>query len=378
MKNALIFLFFFFAHLSIAQTDDYWNVDNKIAQIPDDLTKSTDRIVSYINSNFKTDTEKIRAAYYWIAINISYDVPNMFSPNQTDSPQEKIDKTLKSKKGVCIHYAEVFKDIATKLGFKTFIISGYTKQAGQVAPISHAWTASKIDGSWFLFDPTWSAGYVERQRFVKKLNNAFFKVSPQKMVMTHMSFDYMWQFLSSPWNNQEFYDGKEAMDKPKVNFDYQSEIDKYEQLSEAEKAIQAAARVEKGGFKNQLISDYYAYLKKQFSGLTENKNIEKLNQIVADYNEAVSDLNDFMRYRQRNFKPAISDDELRGRMKSIKDKFNQCNDDLSKVGPVGSQNSAMLSGLKKSISQTMVEVEKQDAFLKEYLGKTKLGRKLSR
>lgn len=377
MKKCLILLFFFCAQLSIGQaTNTYLAIDQKMAQIPDSLTTTTTGIARYIDSNFKTESDKIRAVFYWTTNSIAYDVPNMYEPNQLDSPEEKIEKTLQSRKGVCIHYAEVFKDIANKLGLKTYIISGYTKQLGQVAPISHAWCATKIEGKWFLFDPTWGAGYVDKQKFNKKLNNAYFKVEPKKMIASHMPFDYLWQFLNSPWTNQEFYDGKEAVNKAKTNFDYQTAIEKHEKLSEGEQAFQAATRVEKNGFKNSLISQYHAHLKQQFTALTENKNIEKLNEVVANYNEAISYLNDFMFYRQRSFKPAISDDEMRNMMKTIKDKFKKCNDDVYKVGSVGSQNSAMLSGLKRNISQNLLEVEKQEAYLNEYLSKTKIGRKL--
>lgn len=377
MKNSTTLFLLLCTQFSFGQaTNEYFNVDKKMTQIPDSLTTTTSGIARYIGANFKTESEKIRAVFYWTASNISYDVPNMFEPNQLDSPEEKIEKTLKSKKGVCIHYAEVFKDIANKLGLKTYIISGYTKQLGQVAPISHAWIGSKIEGKWFLFDPTWGAGYVDKQKFNQKLNNSYFKVEPKKMITTHIPFDYLWQFLPSPWTNQEFYDGKEATNKVRANFDYQTELDKYEKLSESDKAFQAAARVEKNGFKNNLIVQHHTYLKNQFTALTQNKNIERLEEVVAQYNEAISYFNDFVFYRQRGFKPAVSDDEMRNMMKTIKDKFKKCNDEVYKVGPVGSQNSAMLSGLKRNISQTMIEVDKQDAFLNEYLSKTKIGRKL--
>ncbi|MFN3752483.1 transglutaminase domain-containing protein [Flavobacterium sp.] len=377
MKNSLVFLLLVLTQFSLGQTtNEYLTIDQKMAQIPDSLTKTTDGIAKYINSNFKTESEKIRAVFYWTTTNIVYDVPNMFEPNQLDSPQEKIEKTLKSRKGVCIHYAETFKDITTKLDIKTYIISGYTKQAGQVAPISHAWCASKIEGKWFLFDPTWGAGYVDQQQFVKKRNDNFFKVEPKKMINSHMPFDYLWQFLNVPWTNQEFYDGKEAVNKVKKNFDYLAEIEQHQTLSEEEQAFQAAERVEKNGFKNPLISKYHTYLKNQFTGLTQNKNIEKLNEVVANYNEAIGHLNDFMFYRQRNFKPVVSDEEMKNMMKTIKDKFKKCNDDVYKIGSVGSQNSAMLSGLKKNISQNLLVVEKQETFLNDYLSKTMAGRKL--
>jgi hypothetical protein len=29
------------------------------------------------------------------------------------------------------------------------------------------------DGSWYIFDPTWGAGYVNNGKFYKKLNSLF-------------------------------------------------------------------------------------------------------------------------------------------------------------------------------------------------------------
>jgi transglutaminase-like putative cysteine protease len=68
---------------------------------------STDAIANYINANFKTETDKIRAVFYWTASNISYDVPGMFDLNVNETVPEKIAKTLKKRKGVCAHYAVV-------------------------------------------------------------------------------------------------------------------------------------------------------------------------------------------------------------------------------------------------------------------------------
>lgn len=363
--------------LGFGQTPNpYAQTDAKMSQIPADLTSSAAGIARYIDTNFKTPSERIRALYYWTASNIVYDVPNMFEPNQLDSPEEKIEKALRTRKGVCIHYAEVFREVANLLDIHTVIVSGYTKQAGVVSPISHAWCASKIDGQWYLFDPTWGAGYVDKQKFVKKLNNAYFKVAPQKMINTHMPFDYLWQFLNSPWNNQEFYDGKEMANKPKKNFDYMTEIARYEKLSENEQTFEEAARVEESGLKNALIVQYHKMLKGNFTVLTANKNIDRLNELVTKYNEAIVYFNDYMMYRQRQFKPAMTDEELKAMFQTVKDKFLYCNDEVYKIGSVGSQNAAMFSDLKKNISSNLRELEKQEAFLNDYLSRTKIGRKL--
>ena len=72
----------------------------------------------------------------------------------------------------------------------------------------------------------------------------------------------------------------------------------------------------------------------------------------------------------------MADEELKAMFQSVKDKFLYCNDEVYKIGTVGSQNAAMFSDLKKNISSNLSEVEKQEAFLNDYLSRTKIGRKL--
>jgi uncharacterized protein involved in tolerance to divalent cations len=63
-----------------------------MAAIPSASASSTDAIANYINANFKTETDKIRAVFYWTASNISYDVPGMFDLNVNETVPEKIAK----------------------------------------------------------------------------------------------------------------------------------------------------------------------------------------------------------------------------------------------------------------------------------------------
>lgn len=343
--------------------------------MPSSQTATTSGIADYINSNFKTDLEKIRAVFYWTASNISYDVPNMYQLN-TDSPQMKIENALKSRTGVCIHYAEIFNDIANKVGIKTYIIGGYTKQNGQLATIAHAWNASQINGKWFLFDATWGAGFVEKNLFTKKLNNTYFKVEPAKMIASHMPFDYMWQFLNSPVTNQEFMSGKMDTAKPKTNFNYAAEIAKYEKLPNADKAFETAERIEKNGLLNNMIIEHYNYRKKEFTVINQNKSVEKLIKITAKFNESIRDLNDFIFFRNKRFQPKQTDETLKSMMQNIKDKMNQCKDDVYSVGSVSPENTANLNSLKRAILEGLEKVKEQDDFLKEYLSKGAVGRKL--
>lgn len=377
MKKNLVLILFFLAHISIGQTTtNYAFVDNKMASIPENSTTTTSDIADYINSNFTSQDEKIRAIYYWITSNISYDIPNMYAPNNLDSPEVKIASTLKTRKGVCIHYAEVFNDIATKVGIKSYIIGGYTKQFDEVATISHAWNVSQIDGKWFLFDATWGAGFVNGKKFEKKQNNTYFKRTSERMIVNHMPFDYLWQLLNEPLTNAEFISGKSDSTKPKMNFDYNAAIEKYEKLSDAEQAFEASKRIEKNGLLNSVIQEYYNMKKKEFTVINQNKSVEKLIEITADFNAAISDLNDFIMFRNKRFKPTQSDETLKKMMQDVRDKMNKCQDDVYKVGSVSPENASNLNSLKRAILAGMEKTKENEDFLKEYLSKGSLGRKL--
>lgn len=366
----------FFFQLSMAQAaSEYATVDAKMAKIPENLTHSTTDIARYISTNFTSESDKIRAAFYWTASALSYDVENMNEPNFIYSPQEKIENALKTRKGVCIHYAEVFSEIARKIGIKTYIIGGYVKQNGKIPSISHAWCGAKVDGKWLLFDPTWASGYVNNEKFVKRFNNMYYKMTPEKALLTHMPFDYMWQFLNSPITNREFYSGILNKERLISNYDFPTEIARHEQLPDDQKAFETAQRVEKNGVINNLISDFLANRKNEFTVLRQNKNIEKLNEVVANFNEGVALLNNFIDYRNNKFKPALPDEEILLMIQNPLNKLKKCQDDINKVGTVGKENSVSVNSLRKSIIEATKQAKMHNDFVKDYLSKNQNQRK---
>jgi hypothetical protein len=376
MKNSCVLFFFFFSLLSFGQINTkYASVDAKMTAISDDSTTSVGAIVRYINANFKTDEDKIRAAFYWTTTNISYDVANMFTVDFDESEQDKIAKTLQTKKGVCINYAVVFNALSREIGMESYIILGYTKQNGKVGNLAHAWTAAKINGSWCMFDPTWGAGYVNNGKFYKKLNNAYFKVEPAKIIASHIPFDYLWQFSNYPITNGEFYEGKIQINKSKKYFDFEKEIVKYNASSEIDQLFETAARIERNGLKSAMIVERYEGKKKQLVYLRQNENIKKLNSIVIEMNEAVVLLNDFIHYRNRKFKPTFSDEVINDMIQIPRDKLAKCQNDIYGVGTLGSENASNLASIKKTIGVALAQAEEHAQFVKNYLGKSKMVRK---
>lgn len=376
MKNIFLVFTFLFSVLSLGQAKvNYTLIDKKMEAIPNSDTNSTDLVAKYINANFKTESDKIRAVFYWTSSNISYDVKNMFVVNFGETPQDRIAKTLKTKKGICGDYAAIFNEIATLVGVESVVISGYTKQNGKIDNLAHAWCAAKIDNKWSVFDPTWGSGSLLNGKFVKKINEYYFKVEPSKIISSHIPFDYLWQFLNYPITNAEFYEGKTQINKSKKYFDFEKEIAKQSSLSEMDQLFESAERIEKNGLKNAMIVAYYENQKKHSTVLRENKNIEKLNGIVNEMNEAVVLLNDFIFYRNKKFKPTFPDDEINNMIQKPREKLIKCQNDIYTVGSTGTDNKANVSSIKKSIESNLALAEEHALFVKNYLSKSKMVRK---
>lgn len=369
MKKYIILITVFYSIVSVGQVKNkYELVDKQINNIPVSFNNSTEDIANYIKSNFKNDDEKIRAVYYWTVSNITYDIENMFAVNFNESKDDKIEKTLKTRKGVCINYAEVFNEITNKVGIQSFVIEGFTKQNGFTDYISHAWCGAKIEGKWWIFDPTWGSGSINNGKFIKKVNNYYFKTDPSKIITSHMPFDYMWQFLNYPITNQEFYNSNFVINKSKPNFDFEAEIEKYNSLSYIDQLTRSADRIEKNGVKNAMIFDRLSYKRNEVEVL-------KFNQVVSLYNDAINELNLFITFRNNQFKPNVADEELKKMIDLPKIKLLKSKELLDNLGTVSKNNQTNAASLKSGVNQTLSQVEEQLLFVEKYLSKSKMIRK---
>lgn len=371
-----IFLFLMVTGIAFGQIKSpYALVDAKMDKIPDNLSTSTNGIAGYINENFKSENDKARAVFYWTASNISYDIENIASINFAEVSPDKIKNTLLARKGVCIHYAEVFNDVAQKVGLQSYIIYGYTKQNGKVDVLSHAWCAAKIDKTWWLFDPTWGAGYVQNNKFFKKINNLNFKVAPSQFISTHMPFDYLWQFLNYTVTNQEFIDGKTQVNKTKPKFDFVKELEEYEQMPELDRAKSVLMRVQDNGVKNALIQEMVLFKKSEIDALQNNSAMEKMQAISDDYNQAIAQYNDFIMYRNNKFKPLLPDEAIKEMIESPKRKILDCQNRIYNIGKFNDNNLKNVKSLKKAIIDVLKQIEEQEKFVNDYLSKSKSARK---
>jgi transglutaminase/protease-like cytokinesis protein 3 len=374
IKLFICILFIGTFSISIAQ-NNYAAIDKKILKIPTSETKTSAGIAKYINANFSSQDDKSRAIFSWIANNINYDVENMYTFNYYEHVQEVIDKVLKTREGVCLHYAVLFNDIATQVGLKSYTISGYIKQDEFPNYVAHSWCAVEIDSKWYLFDPTWGAGYIQNHKFVKKVTDSYYKANPAELIKSHMPFDPLWQFSNYPITNQNFYDKKISQNKENSFFNYTDTLKVYEQLSDIEKLSSSSKRIEKNGVKNALIANQLKYNRTQIEYLNNTITLEKYNTAVNAYNEGVTGLNNFIRYRNSQFNPKKSDEDITLMISNPESSLNTAQQNLNEIKSASSNLASAILDLQKKIDEAMSNLKEQKAFLKKYLNTNKIGRK---
>jgi len=104
-----------------SQTRKEFNAVNRVVlQIPDSLTYSTQNIANYIDSKFDKQKEKAMAIFCWIVENIQYDYNSRYLLDNSEGSNINNERTLKTRRGVCFNYSNLYCDIAKQVGIKTY------------------------------------------------------------------------------------------------------------------------------------------------------------------------------------------------------------------------------------------------------------------
>jgi len=377
LKFFLVFILMFFSLGEMfAQTNPEYNrVDNIMSRIPDSLTHSTKGIAKYINANCKSEASKSRAVFSWITANIRYDVDRMNEKNWYQSTGEILNEVLKKRKGVCTHYAELFKDISVKVGLKMYVMSGFTKQYGRIGYRSHAWCGGFVESNWVFFDPTWGAGVVQNRKFVKQLNNTYFMVKPGLMIQSHIPFDPLWQFLNYPLRYEEFTTGKVSAGKNKNSFIFPDSLKRYDRETEIERLISSNSRIERNGVKNGLVYDYLSQSK---MGVESRKNglvLDNYNAAVECFNDGIRQLNAFIDFRNAKFMPKKEAVEMKQMLDSTENSFNLSKQKLNEIVNPNASTALTIGSIRKSMDSAVENLKSQQKFLDKYLNSSPLIRK---
>jgi transglutaminase/protease-like cytokinesis protein 3 len=195
-------LLFFFILLSIStQSQNFSKVDNLVAKYPK-FSKVED-LAAKISRDFTSDEHRARAAFYWIANNIRYDLKEYYNSKQRSynfsytTEEEKaqklqalkdkiIDEAFVTKTGVCEEYAQAFKKVCDLLNIEAAVIKGNVRNIPQEIGkpennTNHAWNTVKLNKKWILLDATWAAGFEYNGRWIKQFDTYFYNIPKDKI-----------------------------------------------------------------------------------------------------------------------------------------------------------------------------------------------------
>lgn len=337
----------------------------------------------YLSAHTTSRKDFVRQLYNWLVWNVGYDVPNMYSPDYYKDTLDAAQKTLKTRIGVCQGYANLYYLVCKEAGIPVHLISGYTRTYGRIDNASHAWIAVKIDSAWYMTDPTWGAGVVNNNKFIRKPVDSYFLAAPSAFVATHMPFDPLWQLLEHPYRHDEFRDNNLKAAAERAVFNYKDSLAAYETMKDDLLKYQLVInRIEGGGVTNQLISHELGYYKNLVKFIAENRQIAAANRAIDDfnrssnqYNRAVNLFNEYIQFKNNQFKPSKPDSEIREMIDAVGKRLSE-----SRKGVAGlNRNEGMIRGniseLEESLSVLEKRVSEEQAFVDKYIRTGKMFRK---
>jgi hypothetical protein len=194
---------------SAKDTADYSAVDSSARNV--EYKGDLKLLVADLTKNCKSDREKARAVFVWIADNIAYDYKFINKNKKIKFPKYRAGEDRNTKdaewedkylatvlyKGmaICDGYARLFKRMCNYAGLQTDIVNGYTKnnpsQIGRMGEENHAWNGIILDGSYYFLDVTWASGGCDRDEegklepFVKSFDDYYWLTPTEKLSRDH-------------------------------------------------------------------------------------------------------------------------------------------------------------------------------------------------
>ena len=184
-------------------------------------------LASIFNHKIDNDSDRVGAAYYWIAKNIVYDTKSYFSKkrkatynfrykNQEEKERKILkvnmriaDEAFKERKAVARGFSIMFKRLCNNCGVECEIVEGNVKIrpkdiGRKTGRVDYFWNAVKIDGQWHLVDAAMGAGSLNERSntFTPAYNETFYLTPPHYFFLNHYPKQDEWLFCDL--TNEDF------------------------------------------------------------------------------------------------------------------------------------------------------------------------------
>ena len=214
MKKLALISLLLGATFAIAQVADFPKANFARADSIADLHYGTEldnlpQLAHKLTNNLSSEVDRFRVLHTWVCKNIANDyrlsehVTYQRAKLVNDSAElaewnqrvssRVLSKLLREKKTMCTGYALLLSQLAELAGLECRIVHGYARTATahvkELGIPNHSWNAVKLDGRWYLCDPTWSSGSLYGlggvSTFEHDYNEGYFLCPPRYFLQNH-------------------------------------------------------------------------------------------------------------------------------------------------------------------------------------------------
>ena len=358
----LFALIILFTKVPSTNAQDHFAAERMYVNIPSSQTATSAGIAAYINAHYSNNEEKIAAIYSWLTNNIRYDADSIHYVILDEDNEERVSFALRRKRGVCENFAAVFTDVANQCGINALMVEGFTKQGGSIDRSGHVWCIAYVNNKWGLYDPTWDAGRVGSTTFDPHFN--YFNIAPEEFIQSHLPFDPVYQLLNYPVNYNEFERGIARQNSKGKYFNYNDSLEAIKNMDRLSRYAREESRIENAGWPPSKIETKLKRIRFQVEVLSQDDDAALYNSAVSDYNEAVKFLNNFLAYRNNQFQPSKSNEEVQKIFQNISVSWASANLKLKKIDSSTATLQLNTTDIKKKLKDLEVNLKKQESFFR--------------
>ena len=215
LKNFIPIFFLFTGFNTSAQTNgrDFTKIDAYVKSVGPLTGMSMGTVNNVVSKKFEDKIDRVRAIYYWIANNISFDAKSQRNYNTAKNTPADV---LESRKAIGIGFASLFQDMCSSADIRCLTVDGFIKtnveQIGEKGvEINHSWAVVQLGQSpedWFYVDPAFGSGYLnaDLKEFTPSYTDAYFFTDKETFNLQHFPDNEAWKLGSAPKNKGDFFD----------------------------------------------------------------------------------------------------------------------------------------------------------------------------
>lgn len=319
--------------------------------IPDSVTYNAQSFAGYLQTHYKTDEQKLYVIYSWITSTIQYRSDSSYYYTVNGTQDEKLAAVLRRRRGVCEQFALLLTELCKKVDIPAYLVHGYGEAGSNTQNIAHSWGAVYINGSWKLFDPTWDA-------VNKHSGYHYYMVSPQQFIQTHIPFDPIWQLMENPI-------GYRRTSNAEI-FNYADSISTFLQSDSLQQFIAIDRRMKQMVSKKELFRIWQSYNRMNIAIIGNEQDERLYNGAVENLNQATENFNNFINYRNNQFRPAKSQPDVMAMLQAVFKNMNAARDKINQIGKIIENFQYDTGSLLKQLDTLKRRTDEQMTFLQKY------------